>query len=121
MTGILGMRGRRECLRVEVWVTGGRDEGRERGDKGVKNGGVEMEMQSSPSGKVRMGTGRPDVRGIVEREGRRQVGSMAVGVCGPGGLADEVRAAVRGVLFGGRRAGGDGGRSVEFWEEGFGW
>lgn len=49
---------------------------------------------------------------LVEMESREQVGAMAVSVCGPGGLSDDVRAAVR------RRQGV---RNVDFFEEGFGW
>lgn len=55
---------------------------------------------------------KPDVDALLETECREQVGAMAVCVCGPGGLGDDVRAAVR------RRQGG---RSVDFFEEGFGW
>lgn len=67
---------------------------------------------------VRVSVGkRPDVEALVEREAGARVGAMGVGVCGPGGLADEVRGAVRRRLGGG----GGGGGNVDFWEEGFGW
>lgn len=56
--------------------------------------------------------GKPDVDALLGMEARAQVGAMAVCVCGPGGLGDDVRAAVR------RRQGG---RNVDFVEEGFGW
>lgn len=49
---------------------------------------------------------------LVAMESREQVGAMAVSVCGPGGLADDVRSAVR------RRQGV---RNVDFLEQGFGW
>jgi hypothetical protein len=39
--------------------------------------------------------GRPDVDMIVSREQEQQVGAMAVSVCGPGSLSDDVRLAVR--------------------------
>jgi len=52
------------------------------------------------------------VDALVETEGREQVGAMGVGVCGPGGLGDDVRLAVR------RRMGE---RNVDFFEEGYGW
>ncbi len=56
--------------------------------------------------------GRPNVEALVEAEARGRVGAMAVSVCGPGQLADDVRGAVRR---------GMGGRNVDFLEEGFGW
>ena len=59
-----------------------------------------------------MSPGRPDVDALVETESRVQVGAMAVGVCGPGGLGDDVRCAVRG-----RQGRGN----VDFYEEAFGW
>lgn len=49
---------------------------------------------------------------LVERESRGQVGAMAVGVCGPGGLGGDVRGAVRKM---------QGVRNVDFHQEGFGW
>lgn len=52
------------------------------------------------------------MRTLVERELEGRVGAMGVGVCGPGGLADEVRDAVRGVVGRGE---------VDFLETGFGW
>lgn len=48
----------------------------------------------------------------VAMESRERVGAMGVGVCGPGGLGDDVRDAVR------RRQVG---RNIDFLEEGFGW
>ena len=48
----------------------------------------------------------------MEMECREQIGAMGVGVCGPGGLADDVREAVR------KRQGE---RLVDLLEEGFGW
>ncbi len=56
--------------------------------------------------------GRPNVRLLVWQEVGRQVGAMCVTVCGPGGLADDVREAVREVQeFG----------VVDFVEESFTW
>ncbi len=49
---------------------------------------------------------------LVETESREQVGAMGVSVCGPGGLGDDVRRAVR------RRQGV---RNVDFLDQGFGW
>lgn len=79
MTEILALERRREVLRVQLYVTKPRST---------------REMQS-PSQTVQMVAGRPNVDVIVGAEAREQVGAMAVGVCGPGHLADEVRASVR--------------------------
>ncbi|KAF5699937.1 ferric cupric reductase transmembrane component 2 [Fusarium mundagurra] len=43
---------------------------------------------------VRMYTGRPNVPALLAKEIEEQVGAMCVTVCGPGGLADDVRGAV---------------------------
>ena len=96
MTEILGLPGRREVLRIQLWVT------RPRSSREV----------SSPSATVQMFPGRPNVGTVLEMEVQARVGAMGVGVCGPGGLADEVRGAVRGVVGRGE---------VEFLETGFGW
>lgn len=56
----------------------------------------------------KIGRGRADVRGIVEREVSERVGAMTVGVCGPGAFADDVRAATRECMDG---------TNVDFWEE----
>ena len=96
MTTILAMPGRRDVLRIQVFVT---------------RPGSAREIHS-PSATVQMFPGRPNVDKLVERESMGQVGAMAVGVCGPGGLGGDVRAAVRRV---------QGVRNVDFSEEGFGW
>ncbi|CZR52238.1 related to metalloreductase [Phialocephala subalpina] len=59
--------------------------------------------------------GRMNVQALVSGEFQDRVGAMSVGVCGPGGLADDVRMATRGV------SGEGGGGNVEFWEESFTW
>jgi hypothetical protein len=56
--------------------------------------------------------GRPDIAQIVNEEVQQQVGAMCVTVCGPGGLADDVRKATRDVQDLG---------SVDFIEESFTW
>lgn len=56
--------------------------------------------------------GRMVVRRLVEEEFRERVGAMSIGVCGPGGLADDVRAFARSVMGRGK---------VDFWEEAFTW
>lgn len=96
MTEILAMPRRRDVLRIQLFVT------RPRSTKEIH----------SPSATVQMFPGKPNVDTLVEMEAREQVGAMGVSVCGPGGLADDVRMAVR------RRQGV---RNIEFVEEGFGW
>ena len=96
MTTILSMPGRRDVLRIQLFVT------RPRSTKEIH----------SPSSTVQMFPGKPNVDALVEMESREQVGAMGVSVCGPGGLGDDVRAAVRRM---------QGGRNVDFSDEGFGW
>lgn len=69
-------------------------------------------IQSMMPQTVQMFPGKPSIDTLVERESREQVGAMAVSVCGPGGLGDDVRLAVR------RRQST---RNIDFLEEGFGW
>ena len=96
MTTILSMPGRRDVLRIQLFIT------RPRCTKEIH----------SPSSTVLMYPGKPNVDALVEMESREQVGAMGVSVCGPGGLGDDVRDAVR------RRQRG---RNVDFLEEGFAW
>ena len=96
MTTILSMPGRRDVLRIQLFIT------RPRCTKEIH----------SPSSTVLMYPGKPNVDALVEMESREQVGAMGVSVCGPGGLGDDVRDAVR------RRQRV---RNVDFLEEGFGW
>ena len=79
MTQILGMEKRREILKILLFVT------RPRSTKEIH----------SPSSSVQMFPGKPDVNALVSQEQARQVGAMAVSVCGTGSLADDVRRAVR--------------------------
>jgi NAD(P)H-flavin reductase len=96
MTQILGMERRREILRIQLFIT------KPRSTKEIQ----------SPSATVQMFPGRPNVDALVGIEARDQVGAMAVSVCGPGALADEVRRAVR------KRQSE---RSIDFIEEAFSW
>ena len=96
MDEILGMPGRREYLKVLVFVTKPRS----------------AREVVSPSTTVQMFPGRANAKVLVEKEMRDRVGAMAVTVCGPGAFADDVRAAVRGVV-------GEG--TVDFVEESFTW
>lgn len=56
--------------------------------------------------------GRMNIQEVVRHEFEQRVGAMSVGVCGPGGLADDVRATTRAVMDLG---------NVDFWEESFTW
>ena len=134
---ILAIDGRRDVLRVQLHVTWKRDEheegrGRaemtrtETGDSVTERGtelvelfyGAELPGRESTEGTLNLGTNvtlsycRPDVQCLVRDEAEARIGCMGVSCCGPAGMMDEVRAAVRQV---GRES------SVEWWEVGFGW
>ena len=79
MTQILGMEKRRDILRILLFVT------RPRSTKEIH----------SPSSSVQMFPGKPDVGALIQKEQEKQIGAMAVSVCGTGGLADDVRRGVR--------------------------
>lgn len=80
MTQILAMDKRRDVLRIQLFVT------RPRSTKEIH----------SPSATVQMYPGKPTVGTLLDMEMGQQVGAMAVSVCGPAGLCDDVRRAVRG-------------------------
>ncbi|KAH8907833.1 putative FAD binding protein [Coniochaeta sp. PMI_546] len=67
----------------------------------------------SQSRSVRMFPGRPNIRMLLRKEIHEQLGAMCVTVCGPGSLADDVRAATRDVQ--------NEGTVVDFLEESFSW
>jgi hypothetical protein len=96
MDQILQMQGRRECLVIKLFVT------RPKNPREVV----------SPSTTVSMFPGRPNIKLIMQNEVKEQTGAMCVTVCGPGGLADNVREAVRDVQEDG---------VVDFIEESFTW
>ncbi|SPO02701.1 related to ferric-chelate reductase [Cephalotrichum gorgonifer] len=96
MTEILAMERRREILRVMLFVS------RPRSTKEIH----------SPSATVQMFPGRPNIETLVGIETESQVGAMAVTVCGPGTLSDEVRRAVRNRMDN---------TSIDFIEEAFTW
>jgi hypothetical protein len=93
---ILRMPGRRDILTIKLFIT------RPKNPKEIY----------SPSSTVQMFPGRPDIKVILNDEVKEQVGAMCVTVCGPGGLADNVREAVRHVQEHG---------VVDFIEESFTW
>ena len=96
MNIILAMPKRRDILRVKLFVTRPKNP---------------REIQSV-SRTVDMTPGRPNVKLLLQNEVREQKGAMCVTVCGPGGLADNVREAVREVQEDG---------VVDFVEESFTW
>ncbi|CAG8957031.1 hypothetical protein HYFRA_00012512 [Hymenoscyphus fraxineus] len=96
MDQILKLPRRREILQVKLFVTRPKNP---------------RELQS-PSSTVQMFPGRPNVKLLLENEVQEQRGAMCVTVCGPGGLADNVREAVREVQDLG---------VVDFIEESFTW
>jgi len=79
MEHILKLPGRRECLTIKLFVT------RPKNSRDVQ----------SPSKTVQIMSGRPKFDIVLGEEVRNQCGAMAVTVCGPGGLQDGIRAAVR--------------------------
>jgi NAD(P)H-flavin reductase len=79
MTQVLAMERRRDILKILLFVT------RPRSTKEIH----------SPSASVQMYPGKPDVRALITREQEKQVGAMAISVCGTGSLADDVRRAMR--------------------------
>ncbi|KAL3476887.1 ferric reductase like transmembrane component-domain-containing protein [Aspergillus californicus] len=68
-----------------------------------------------PSVRVSIGYGKPCFAQLVQNEMASQVGAMAVSVCGPGGMGDDVRGAVR------LAQGGTGNKTVDLYEETFSW
>ena len=67
---------------------------------------------ASPRVPVCIEWGKPEFGLIVESAKAQQVGAMAVSVCGPGGMGDDVRSAVRS---------NQGGKIVDLYEESFSW
>lgn len=79
MTSILNLEGRREVLKIMVFVT------RPRNPREI----------SSASATVQVFPGKPNLQTIIDEEIERQVGAMGVMICGTGGLADDVRRVCR--------------------------
>jgi predicted ferric reductase len=92
MDSILRMPGRKQVLRVQLFIT------------------RPKRRLDSQSETVKMFPGRPKIVPLLEEEMRNRVGAMAVTCCGSGPFADDVRAAVRPFLTQG---------SVDFIEEAF--
>jgi len=98
MDKILRMPGRRELVRIQVFITRPRNPN---------------QIFGSNSQTVNIYPGRPNIPMLLAKEVCDQSGAMCVTVCGPGGLADDVRDAVRKVQ--------DGKTVVDFIEESFTW
>ncbi|ATY62639.1 ferric reductase like transmembrane component [Cordyceps militaris] len=96
MDALLRIPNRRDILRIYLFVTRP----------------TALESIVSPSFTVKVIPGRPNVPLILVKEVQEQIGAMCVTVCGPGGLADDVRSAVRAV---------QGHTVVDFVEESFTW
>ncbi len=99
MSEILALPGRREVLKVLLFVT------RPRSNREIK----------SPSQSVQMYPGKPNIGTIVDGEVRGAVGVLGVSVCGTGSLSDDVRRAVRDGM------GGEEGSNVEFMDANYSW
>ncbi|PYH88070.1 hypothetical protein BO71DRAFT_339646 [Aspergillus ellipticus CBS 707.79] len=81
-------------------------------------------LSGTPTVPINVHFGKPVWKEILGREMEKQVGALAVSVCGPGGLGDDVRGVVRENLDGGGGGGGVGGKGrkkVDFYEESFSW
>lgn len=95
---ILMMPGRKDILSLKMFIT---------------RPAKKLENIISPSRSVQIFPGRPNIRMLVRKEVQEQMGAMCVTVCGPGSLADDVRAVTREVQ--------DEGTVVDFLEESFSW
>ena len=107
LSSILQLPGAERVLRAKVFVT-------ERVNQSVES--VDSLKDAKLHGVIEgvsVERGRPNATTLVEYEVRRQIGAMCVTVCGPGGLADDVRAAVRTVQ--------GNAQEIDFVEESFSW
>ncbi|OAX82474.1 hypothetical protein ACJ72_03170 [Emergomyces africanus] len=96
MNTILSMEGRRDILRIMLFITRPRNT---------------REIQS-PSSTVQMFPGKPNVQTLIDAEIENQIGAMGVMVCGTGSLSDDVRRVCRT-----RQSGSH----IDFLEESFSW
>jgi predicted ferric reductase len=88
-----------EIVTIKIYVTKAKTSEREK-------------LEQLKDARITLYPGRPDIKGLIEEELRCQVGAMAVTVCGPGALADDVRREVRDVQEA---------SVVDFLEESFTW
>ncbi|CAK7564189.1 MAG: hypothetical protein SEPTF4163_002074 [Sporothrix epigloea] len=101
MDEVMHMPRRHEILQVRIFVTR------------PNHHFQAAQLSSSRTRTVQLLTGRPNIPVLLRQEVSEQAGAMCVTVCGPGALADDVRAAVREVL--------NEGTVVDFVEESFTW
>ena len=99
MDYILHMPNRKDLLRIKLFIT------RPKNQREI----------TSPSSTVQMFPGRPNISMLLMKEVHEQVGAMCVTVCGPGGLADDVRSVVR------KAQGSMAENMIDLWEESFTW
>ncbi|CAK7266910.1 hypothetical protein SEPCBS119000_002275 [Sporothrix epigloea] len=101
MDEVMYMPRRHEILQVQIFVT--------RPSQQFQA----AQVSSLSTRTIQLQSGRPNILSLLRKEISEQAGAMCVTVCGPGALADDVRAAVREVL--------DEGTVVDFVEESFTW
>ncbi|KAL4920652.1 ferric reductase like transmembrane component-domain-containing protein [Aspergillus aurantiobrunneus] len=93
---------------IQIYVTD-----RQCSEESMADGSESQWASSAPPGvTVNIGLGKPCFGHIVESEKTDQVGAMAVSVCGPGGMGDDVRQAVRQA---------QGRKTVDLYEETYSW
>jgi hypothetical protein len=97
MDTILRLPNRKDVLRIQLFIT------RPKNPRQIV----------SASATVQMFPGRPNIPMLLRKEVQEQIGAMCVTVCGPGGLADDVRHSARRVQ--------DEENVVDFVEESFTW
>ncbi|KAF4124444.1 Ferric reductase NAD binding domain [Geosmithia morbida] len=97
MDSLLRIPNRKDILRINVFVT------RPTNAHDITNAGGTS---------TKIFAGRPNIPFLLVKEVQEQVGAMCVTVCGPGAMADDVRAATRAV---------QGDSVVDFIEESFTW
>ncbi|KAL4894416.1 ferric reductase like transmembrane component-domain-containing protein [Aspergillus ambiguus] len=98
------------ALSVQIYVTGSPDGNVS--DDFYSSDETPWATSAPPSVPVNVYSGKPSFREILDTEMAQQVGAMAVSVCGPGGMGDDLRAAVR------ERQGR---KTVDLYEEVFSW
>lgn len=97
LTSLLDAPRARQILRIQIFVTG--------------LGDANHTTLDFPEG-IELVMGRPDINFLVSTEVRRQIGSMAVTSCGPGGMSDDVRRSCRNHQFS---------SDIDYYEHGFSW
>lgn len=98
MDSLLRIPQRKDILKINVFVT--------------RPTNARDMMSANTGSSVELFAGRPNIPFLLVKELQEQVGAMCVTVCGPGAMADDVRAATRAV---------QGDSVVDFIEESFSW